>query len=412
MKTGKFFAWLLATTLLLAACGDDDKTQSGDFGEIQVPDLSQIEQTAGADDPQSPSGVTFTTQGAWRSSISQTRADEPDWISISPDHGDAAGSYTIRITLQPNTGSEARTAVITITCGSSHFEISITQKGTDDSGDDSDEDDNSQGRQPNGRPIRITEYQNGHIESVLVFTYDSEGRIVSANSYADETLATPYVTMTFTYESSDKLFITEKYYDKEPAYGQTWECTGGGFHSPGYGAAINWANLTDLQDPKSTRYYGFEYTENRLSKRYEDFYYDGTLSRQEEGEYLNQDSSHSQIRWSTGGTQTFTCDSNLSRHSSDHERLFTGYRAFNPGLCFIYESDALWSLGFLGETNDLLPVKVVTAWPNGTPVTETLSYKYNSLDDWKIGEEIDGMEITLRNSEGWESRYVLTFEGI
>lgn len=404
MKPVKFFALFFASVLLLAACSEDDKPQSGDFGEIQVPDRSQIEQTAGADDTQTPSGVTFTTQGAWSSSISETRAEAPDWISISPDHGDAAGSYTIQITLQPNTGEEARTAVITITCGSSHFEITVTQEAPEEE---------PSVRRPNGRPVRITEYQNGHIESVLVFTYDSEERITSANSYADEALKKPYVTLEFTYENSYKLLITETYYDKEPAkYGKTWECTGGGFQTPGNGAVIHIVDLTDIEDPKSTQIYSFEYAESKISKRYEDSYDDNAISSQEEADYIYQDSNCTQIRWSSGGTQTFTYDENLSRHSSDHERLFTGYRAFNPGLCFIYESDALWSLGFFGMTSDLLPIKVVTAWPNDTPVTETLTYKYNNLDNWEIGEEIDGMEIIVEDRESGEKRYVLTFEGI
>lgn len=405
MKLCKAFM-LAAFTLLLAACSDNDKPQSGNFGEIQVPDVSQLLQMAEAGE--GTSQVTFTTQTAWSSSIRATRADAPDWISISPDHGEGAGTYTVQITLQPNTGTESRTAFITICCGASQIEISVTQKAS--TGDD---DDDSQSRQPNGRPVRITEYEDGHPESVLLLTYDEEGRPAAIKSYGDTELKEAYVTWEFTYESSTKLLITEKYYDKLPMiYGRNWVCSGGGFQTAYNGASIDIADITAIEDPKSTWTYAFEYNESELSNRYEDFYYDGALSSQNEAHYVYQGSESLQIRWTNGNTQTITCDPDLSRHASAHERLFTGFRAFNPGLCFTYDSDMLLCMGFLGMTSDLLPVKVVSAWPNGNPVTETLSYKYYELDGWKSGEEIDGMEITLRNNEGSEYRYVLTFEGI
>ena len=82
---------------LFASCSDD-KDYSGDFGQIKVPDTRQLEQTVSADDTQSARGVTFTTEGAWTSTIAETRAEAPAWISISPDRGDAAGSYTLKIT--------------------------------------------------------------------------------------------------------------------------------------------------------------------------------------------------------------------------------------------------------------------------------------------------------------------------
>lgn len=117
---------------LLASCSDKDNDYSGDFGQIKVPDTRQLEQTVTADDTQTAQGVTFTTEGAWTSTIAEkTRAEAPDWIEISPDHGDAAGSYTLKITLQPNDSEESRTATIVITCGTSKIEITVTQEGTD-----------------------------------------------------------------------------------------------------------------------------------------------------------------------------------------------------------------------------------------------------------------------------------------
>ncbi|SEA91809.1 Putative binding domain-containing protein, N-terminal [Alistipes timonensis JC136] len=117
---------------LLASCSDKDNDYSGDFGQIKVPDTRQLEQTVTANDTQTARGVTFTTEGAWTSTIAEkTRAEAPDWIGISPDHGDAAGSYTLKITLQPNDSEESRTATIVINCGTSKIEITVTQEGTD-----------------------------------------------------------------------------------------------------------------------------------------------------------------------------------------------------------------------------------------------------------------------------------------
>ena len=131
MKTAKFFMAFMAAALL-ASCSDKDNDYSGDFGQIKVPDTRQLEQTAGSDDTQAAQGVTFTTEGAWTSTIAQTRAEAPDWISVSPDHGDAAGTYTLKITLEPNDSEESRSATIVITCGTSKIEISVTQEGSED----------------------------------------------------------------------------------------------------------------------------------------------------------------------------------------------------------------------------------------------------------------------------------------
>lgn len=121
----------LAALVLLAACGDDEKDYSGVFGQIRVSDTRELKQTAGADATQAPKGVTFTTEASWTSSIVQTRAEAPDWVSITPDHGDGAGTYTVRIVLDTNPYEEARTARIAIESGPSRIEIVVTQEGTD-----------------------------------------------------------------------------------------------------------------------------------------------------------------------------------------------------------------------------------------------------------------------------------------
>lgn len=163
---------------MLASCSDG-KDYSGDFGQIKVPDTRELKQTAGSDDTQAAKGVTFTTQGAWTSSITQTRAEDHDWITISPDHGDAAGTYTVKITLRPNTTAETREARITITCGTSKIEIVITQTG---SGSPEDPDEPSVDPTPQSKWL-VSRIDNHVKESDdewsvnFTFEYDQERRL-------------------------------------------------------------------------------------------------------------------------------------------------------------------------------------------------------------------------------------------
>lgn len=59
--------------------------------------------------------VSFTTTGAWTSQVVpvSTKGAQPMWVSISPDHGDEAGTYTLEITLEPNdTGDDSSDAEV------------------------------------------------------------------------------------------------------------------------------------------------------------------------------------------------------------------------------------------------------------------------------------------------------------
>ena len=196
----------MAAALLASCGGDDDKDYSGDYGQIKVPDTRQLEQTISADDTQAPQGVTFTTEGAWSSSITRTRADAPDWIRISPDHGDAAGSYTLKITLDSNGSEESRTAKIVITCGASKIEISVTQEGTDNPIVPS-----------TNAPIREikcyykdTEYmQTPELEATYLFEYDKQNRVSEMKLVHSEKFSNdPDAVIGFSYPDATTLKLT------------------------------------------------------------------------------------------------------------------------------------------------------------------------------------------------------------
>lgn len=176
MKIYQKLILLCVSAFLAASCGDE-KDYSGDYGQIKVPDTRELEQTVAADDTQTGKGVTFTTEGAWTSTITSTRADAPDWITISPDHGDAAGSYTIRIALLRNDTGAERTASITIVCGTSRVTITVRQGGGTD-----------EPVEPTVNPLiskiecfyEVEEHPEKNRQTgVYHFEYDTEGRIAS-----------------------------------------------------------------------------------------------------------------------------------------------------------------------------------------------------------------------------------------
>jgi hypothetical protein len=124
----------LAGMTIFSGCDKDN-----DPPAISVADNNSLKQEVFADKEQGKSGVTFTTTGAWISSIStvspsaqsvQMRAatNSPDWIWISPESG-GAGTQTINIMLKTNTTGADRTAVITISCNGDKIKITVTQKG-------------------------------------------------------------------------------------------------------------------------------------------------------------------------------------------------------------------------------------------------------------------------------------------
>ncbi len=124
------------------ACSSDDNEEKA----IEVPEKEQLVQTVYADGTEGKSGVTFTTSGAWTSSIVETTQKstgntQADWVSISPDNGNKAGTYTISISLSPNYTGADRSSTITIVCGNDKIEIKVTQTGKTATGEIPEEND-------------------------------------------------------------------------------------------------------------------------------------------------------------------------------------------------------------------------------------------------------------------------------
>lgn len=187
----RIFAFLFAAAAL-AGCSDDN---GGDGGkDIQLAPGTPKDYTIFADETSgTPSeGISFTTTGPWRASVAETRADASDnggsssWVSVSPDHADAAGDYTLTTTLGVNTTGEDRRATVTIECGGTKITITVEQKGTTEDGKVPD-DGGGEPSVPTGKKL-ISRMENTYWiysgstieedgEEVVNYFYDEESRL-------------------------------------------------------------------------------------------------------------------------------------------------------------------------------------------------------------------------------------------
>jgi hypothetical protein len=125
-------------SLLLAVALFNDCDRKDDISDpIAIDDHQVLTQIVYADELHGQSVINFVTTGTWIASISeQSHPDKkPTWISINPDNGGEAGSYTMSIDLEPNLTGTERTAIITISCEQKKVEISVTQKATKKNGE-------------------------------------------------------------------------------------------------------------------------------------------------------------------------------------------------------------------------------------------------------------------------------------
>jgi len=120
----------LTVTTMFSGCDDNEKESQS---EIKVENSAALSQIVFADETAGKSDVTFVTSGAWTSTITSTEG-MVTWISIDPTHGNAAGTYTVSVSLNPNATGNDRTATIKITCNSEEITISVTQKATKEDG--------------------------------------------------------------------------------------------------------------------------------------------------------------------------------------------------------------------------------------------------------------------------------------
>lgn len=121
---------------LFTACGEDpfsspETPDTPDTEKISVDEsyVSRLNQTLDADQTLA-ADLVFTTNAPWSATVTESRAT-PSWLTLSPDHGDQAGTYTLHINLKANESESSRKATIRILCGKASIEIQITQRGAE-----------------------------------------------------------------------------------------------------------------------------------------------------------------------------------------------------------------------------------------------------------------------------------------
>lgn len=131
--------WLLALLLALApmpfvACSD-----GGDDGSEVATDVISVAEDSKAQNLASDVSLTtiaFNASGEWTASV----AEDVAWASIDKASGQA-GDNVITVRLELNSGSAARTAVISLSCGKATADAAITQAAAaEDNGDGGRED--------------------------------------------------------------------------------------------------------------------------------------------------------------------------------------------------------------------------------------------------------------------------------
>lgn len=180
--------WMGLVLLFVTACSDDDNNTR----QIEVADESELEQTLSGD--QQTSTLSFVAASDWTSTVSETTPttkNADSWLKLDPDHG-GAGSYTINIILEPNETGEARSAVITISCGGTQITVSVTQEATSGSVTPSD-------RYFVERVNILNEevYSTGEThknEDMYYFEYDEKGRVTSVRTEDPEADGTNEIT--------------------------------------------------------------------------------------------------------------------------------------------------------------------------------------------------------------------------
>lgn len=206
-----FYVCLTLVSLLLIGCSKEDGADVGGKA-IQLTAGTTSNYTVYADETAvAPSqGITFTTTGPWRATVAETRA-AADWVTLTPDHGDKAGSYTITVTLDLNTTGQDRKAVVTIACGDTQVTITIEQKGLTASGE--------QPQDPVFDMPRVSRFETAYFyydgttvvpeeTSAFDFFYDETGRLSQIVSKGVNEVR----TMTLTYgegEVSYTVVLTE-----------------------------------------------------------------------------------------------------------------------------------------------------------------------------------------------------------
>ena len=130
---------LASTALLLAFACEKKKEEPAPQPvkpEIKIPAESQAAfsngitfdsgsgEPVGSGDQKQSTTVKFTATETWSASVADTKAST--WLSVQPTSG-GAGTVTMTVTAQPNTSDKARSATVSIQCGTVKQSFTVNQ---------------------------------------------------------------------------------------------------------------------------------------------------------------------------------------------------------------------------------------------------------------------------------------------
>lgn len=216
MKVLRYWLCAIAALAIFASCDD----LIGGDGQLIVDPVEDalLEQTVGSETI-TAEGVSFTTTGAWTSQVVpvSTKASQPMWVSITPDHGDEAGTYTISINLEVNDTGEDRKADIIISCGEQTITISITQVATPEVPSQGEEQTPEYKKFVSKLEWKFTDYDGEQEEDVLTFEYDDKNRIVlmNRNYLHSDSYNNEQNVWTFDYSVADKVELSGAHTDSD-----------------------------------------------------------------------------------------------------------------------------------------------------------------------------------------------------
>ncbi len=218
---------------LLAACSND--AGGGDKNAIRLTPGTQTGYKLYADETSLSANISFTTEGAWRATVSETRAG-CDWITVTPDHGDAAGDYTVSVTLAVNTSGVDRKATVTFESGGTKVRITVEQQATTAEGEIP-----GGGEAPSG--ARLISTITGHPEGnssgasfVYTATYDDRNRITK---WVKLVVSEERTTATFEYDGNT---VTVQVLWEDLAYSESF--------TKSYKAYLNNGRVTRVESPE------------------------------------------------------------------------------------------------------------------------------------------------------------------
>ena len=118
---------LLIAATFLSGCTNKNDTPQSEIEILNAESQNQVilaNETSGVD-------VNFSTPDAWYSRVTLQNPVQgmASWIRINPDKGNAAGKYTVSISLDPNTSKNDRVAGIILASNGKSLNINVTQKG-------------------------------------------------------------------------------------------------------------------------------------------------------------------------------------------------------------------------------------------------------------------------------------------